>query len=57
MLNRSVISIHERRGSEYDYMKRHGQEWISARNDSHLLRDFLRQHPRYTELVECESCC
>ncbi|KAE8738925.1 hypothetical protein FOCC_FOCC015575 [Frankliniella occidentalis] len=51
-LNLTVITPQERKASEFDYMKRHGREWLLAINDSVLLRDFYSQHPRFSELIE-----
>lgn len=51
-LNRRQVTEQERRGCEYDYMKCYGREWVAARDDPVLLREFLRLHPRYPELIE-----
>ena len=54
-LNGSEIPPEERRGAEYDYMKCHGREWLAARDDPALLRNFESLHPRYLELIRSES--
>ncbi|KAK3925390.1 Tubulin-specific chaperone E [Frankliniella fusca] len=54
-LNCTTISLQERKGAEFDYMKHYGREWLVAVNDPVLLREFYSQHPRFPELIDCHG--
>lgn len=61
-LNRNEIEADERRGAEIDYLKRFGKDWAASYANSEPPSgpnvppppagcDFLRDHPRYMDLV------
>nr|CAD7459060.1 unnamed protein product [Timema tahoe] len=62
MLNAEAVSVdrkganaafisNDRKGAEYDYVKKHGQEWLSVINSEADKERFLTQHPRFPELI------
>lgn len=51
MLNATEISATERRGAEYDYLKKYGLEWLAVK-DTEKRDEFLEEHNRYLELIE-----
>ncbi|XP_019872154.1 tubulin-specific chaperone E isoform X2 [Aethina tumida] len=51
VLNGRVISAEERRGAEYDYIKRHGLEWLKVKGSPDE-QSFLSEHNRYLELIQ-----
>ncbi|XP_034043535.1 tubulin-specific chaperone E [Thalassophryne amazonica] len=51
-LNRVKICPEARRGAELDYMKLFGEEWLKAGGRSQLSSGFIRQHPRYLNLIQ-----
>lgn len=54
ILNGITITPEERRGAEYDYMKRHAHSWLSLANNlekKELLNEFSVHHPRFQYLV------
>lgn len=50
-MNSAIIEPGERRGAEYDYLKKYALEWLSVRNTDKEA-EFLERHNRYLELVE-----
>lgn len=55
MFNRTVISNGERKGSEIDYLKKFGQEWIKITenpDDTTPKLKFLKEHTSYLKLIE-----
>ncbi|KAI4470929.1 tubulin-specific chaperone e [Holotrichia oblita] len=51
-LNGSFIASDERRGAEYDYVKKYGLEYLAVRNTPDELKQFLAKHHRYEELLQ-----
>ncbi|EFA01432.2 Tubulin-specific chaperone E-like Protein [Tribolium castaneum] len=51
ILNGVEIEATERRGAEYDYMKKYGLEWLEAKG-TNKEADFLKTHNRYLELIQ-----
>ncbi|GLG94418.1 Tubulin-specific chaperone E [Gryllus bimaculatus] len=54
-LNGIVITPEERKGAEYDYLKKHGQEWIDMNKKENvkiLMENFVLAHPRYPALIQ-----
>lgn len=59
ILNRSPVSNQERKGDEYDYLKRYARDWLAAGGNRLLEKnkpneEFLLDHPRFQELVASE---
>ncbi|XP_047109126.1 tubulin-specific chaperone E [Schistocerca piceifrons] len=55
ILNGISVTPEERRGAEYDYMKRHAHSWLSLTSNSEKkeqLNEFTVHHPRYQYLVD-----
>ena len=55
MFNRTVISNGERKGSEIDYLKKFGHEWIKITenpDDTTAKLKFLKEHTSYLKLIE-----
>lgn len=52
ILNGSIIKPDERRGAEYDYVKKYCLEWFSVRNNEVSRNLFLAEHNRFEELIE-----
>ncbi|KAM6939614.1 tubulin-specific chaperone E [Xenentodon cancila] len=50
-LNNSEITSEERRGSELDYIKMFGEDWLKSGGPGEPSSDFTRQHPRYQKLI------
>lgn len=64
MFNRTKILPAERKGSDIDYLKMFGKEWIEIENKDKKLSDeqvlskrkvFLEEHPSYLRLVESKK--
>lgn len=64
MFNRTKILPAERKGSDIDYLKMFGKEWIEIENKDKNLSDeqvlskkkaFLEEHPSYLRLVESKQ--
>lgn len=53
-LNGTVIQDDERRGAEYDYLKKYALEWLKIQNEPGRDR-FLSEHNRYLELIESKN--
>ncbi|XP_052768740.1 tubulin-specific chaperone E-like isoform X1 [Mya arenaria] len=56
MCNRTEVANDERKGAEIDYLKRFGPEWVKSGghqdlNVSKPSQEFVKQHPRYADLV------
>ncbi|XP_044729926.1 tubulin-specific chaperone E [Chrysoperla carnea] len=51
-LNGTELHIDDRRGAEYDYMKKYANEWHKCQNDNEKMKDFVSLHPRFPILVE-----
>ncbi|XP_075211361.1 tubulin-binding cofactor E isoform X2 [Lycorma delicatula] len=51
-LNGQEITREERRGSEYDYIKKHGQQWYDSKTNDELYTAFIKEHPRYMNLIK-----
>lgn len=51
-LNGSLIETNERRGAEYDYIKKYGLEWLQVKENVEEREKFLLKHNRYLELIE-----
>ncbi|XP_023029688.2 tubulin-binding cofactor E [Leptinotarsa decemlineata] len=49
-LNGCRILDEERRGAEYDYLKKYGLEWLKSQNTADR-KKFLREHNRFLELT------
>lgn len=47
-----VIQDDERKGAEYDYIKKYALEWIRVQH-SEDQEVFLKEHNRFLELIEC----
>lgn len=43
--------MEDRKGAEYDYIKKQGLEWLRIKDDDAQKREFLQRHPRYIELI------
>lgn len=52
VLNGAVLRSDERKGAEYDYIKKYGLEWLSVQSDIERKVQFTRQHNRYETLIE-----
>jgi len=52
VFNGATIRPDERKGAEYDYIKKYGLEWLSVKDDPEKRAEFLRKYNRYDELVE-----
>lgn len=57
MCNRTEVTSEERKGAEIDYLKRFGPDWLKAGgsqdpNKNKPSAEFLREHPRFQDLVE-----
>lgn len=54
ILNRTVIVLNERQGSEYDYLKKYYSEYITIKNEPNgeKAKEFFLAHPSYLELIE-----
>ncbi|XP_046907060.1 tubulin-specific chaperone E isoform X2 [Hypomesus transpacificus] len=57
VLNRSQITLEERRGAELDYCKMFGLEWLASGGhrdpqQNHPSTEFTAQHPRYLMLIQ-----
>ncbi|XP_031356946.1 tubulin-specific chaperone E-like [Photinus pyralis] len=52
VLNGAVLRSDERKGAEYDYIKKYGLEWLSVQSDAERKLQFIRQHNRYETLIE-----
>ncbi|XP_062304801.1 tubulin-specific chaperone E isoform X1 [Osmerus eperlanus] len=57
VLNRSQITLEERRGAELDYCKMFGLEWLASGGhrdpqQNHPSTEFTTQHPRYLMLIQ-----
>ncbi|XP_017291159.1 tubulin-specific chaperone E [Kryptolebias marmoratus] len=52
VLNNSEITSEERRGSELDYIKMFGEEWLKAGGPGQPSTQFINQHPRYQKLID-----
>lgn len=50
VLNGVEIDASERRGAEYDYIKKHGLEWLKVKGTVKE-EEFLVLHNRYQELI------
>ncbi|XP_018330866.1 tubulin-specific chaperone E [Agrilus planipennis] len=50
--NGTLIKPEERKGAEYDYLKKYALEWFSVRDDDEKRKEFLANHNRYLELME-----
>lgn len=50
-LNGTIIQPDERRGAEYDYLKKYALEWLKVQ-DTHDRDSFLAEHNRYLELLD-----
>ena len=64
MFNRTILKKHrcedERKGDDFYYLKLNALEWLEVKdlNDSDEKRvKFLREHPRYPELVKSIEKC
>lgn len=53
-MNGTVIQDDERRGAEYDYLKKYALEWLKIQNEPGRDR-FLSEHNRYLELIESKN--
>lgn len=51
VLNGTEVKCDDRRGAEYDYIKKYGLEWLRARGGEER-DEFLNKHNRYESLVE-----
>ncbi|RZB39893.1 hypothetical protein BDFB_013922 [Asbolus verrucosus] len=51
ILNGVEIEPGERRGAEYDYIKKYGLEWLQAKGTNQEA-EFLKSHNRYLELIQ-----
>lgn len=51
VLNATEILDSERKGAEYDYLKKYGLEWLSVKNTDKE-REFLEKHNRYLEFIQ-----
>ncbi|XP_044270967.1 tubulin-specific chaperone E [Tribolium madens] len=51
ILNGVEIETGERRGAEYDYIKKYGLEWLQVK-ETDKEADFLKSHNRYLELIQ-----
>lgn len=51
ILNGVEIEVGERRGAEYDYIKKFGLEWLKVKGTSNE-KVFLKMHNRYLELIQ-----
>ena len=51
ILNGVEIEPGERRGAEYDYIKKYGLEWLKIKGTNQE-EEFLRSHNRYQELIQ-----
>ncbi|XP_030765565.1 tubulin-specific chaperone E [Sitophilus oryzae] len=49
--NGRIINHEDRRGSELDYMKKYGLEWLRVKNTPDQVK-FLEEHNRYLELIK-----
>lgn len=54
MFNRTIVSSKERKGAEIDYMKMFGKNWLKSIEPNSDKDSFIREHPRYAKLIECE---
>ncbi|XP_064622047.1 tubulin-specific chaperone E-like [Lineus longissimus] len=57
LLNRSDVFPKERKGSEIDYLKKFGKEWLTAGGNQDPEKNkpnqqFLLDHPRYQDIVD-----
>lgn len=50
-MNGTLIPDDERRGAEYDYLKKYAIEWLQVQNDEKRT-SFLCEHNRYLELID-----
>ncbi|KAL0273899.1 UNVERIFIED_CONTAM: hypothetical protein PYX00_006466 [Menopon gallinae] len=50
-INGAIILPEDRRGSEVDYHKRYGLEWLGLKDDE-AKAEFLRRHPCYKRFLE-----
>lgn len=50
-LNGVEIESSERRGAEYDYIKKYGLEWLEVKGTDKE-KEFLQTHNRYLELIQ-----
>lgn len=46
------VTDKERRGSELDYIKMFGKEWLEAGGPGQTSTQFTEQHPRYQNLIK-----
>ncbi|XP_066992591.1 tubulin-specific chaperone E isoform X4 [Anabrus simplex] len=53
-LNGVDVTADERRGAEYDYLKRYGKVWLELvkTQDEEQLRNFMKEHSRYPYLIQ-----
>lgn len=54
-LNGIQILREERKGAEYDYLKKYGRNWLDINkeeNKDKLVADFISVHPRYPALIQ-----
>lgn len=52
VFNGATIRPDERKGAEYDYIKKYGLQWLSVKDDPQKKALFLDVHNRYEELIE-----
>lgn len=50
--NGAPLRIDERKGAEYDYIKKYGLDWLKVQNNPVKKAQFLRTHNRYEELIK-----
>lgn len=52
MFNGALIKSAERKGAEYDYIKKYGLEWLSVKDNPEQKLTFLSKYNRYEELIK-----
>ncbi|KAF5288067.1 hypothetical protein FQR65_LT12117 [Abscondita terminalis] len=50
--NGAPLRIEERKGAEYDYIKKYGLDWLIAQKNPVKKAQFLKRHNRYEELIK-----
>lgn len=54
-MNGAIIDVAERRGAEYDYIKKYAQEWLTVKGTEERKTIFLTTHNRYLELIQSKK--
>ncbi|KAF5279447.1 hypothetical protein FQA39_LY05557 [Lamprigera yunnana] len=51
-LNGAPLRLDERKGAEYDYIKKYGLDWLETKNNPTKQAQFVKKHRRYEELIQ-----